>query len=54
MGSTETLSKTETILNRISWISEQDKNKCYDSLMHLYNQESLEQCFHELDGRLWG
>ena len=51
MGSTETLSKTETILNRISWLSEQDKNKCYDSLMHLYNQESLEQCFHELDGR---
>ena len=51
MGSTETLSKTETILNRISWLSKQDKKKCYDSLMHLYNQESLEQCFHELDGR---
>ena len=51
MGTTETPYKTETILNRISWLSEQDKNKCYGSLMHLYNQESLEQCFHELDGR---
>ncbi len=51
MGTTETLTKTETILNRISWLSEQDKNKCYGSLMHLYNQESLEQCFLELDGR---
>jgi group II intron reverse transcriptase/maturase len=50
MGITETLSKTDTILNRIFWLSEQDKNKSFGSLMHLYNQESLEQCFHELDG----
>lgn len=47
---TETYSKTETILNRISWLSEQNKNKCFGSLMHLYNSESLEQCFHELEG----
>lgn len=51
MGTTETRYKTETVLNRISWLSEQDKNKCYGSLMHLYNQESLERCFHEIDGR---
>jgi len=51
MRSTEISPKTETILKRISWLSMQDKNKCFDSLMHLYNQESLEQCFHELNGR---
>src|SRR3990167_2308989 len=50
MGVTEALTKTDTILNRISWLSEQDKTKCFGSLMHLYNQESLEQCFHELNG----
>lgn len=50
MGTTETQSKTDTILKRIFWLSEQDQNKCFDSLMHLFNQESLEQCFRELDG----
>lgn len=49
IGITESLSKTDTILKRIFWLSEQDKNKRFDSLMHLFNQESLEQCFHELD-----
>jgi RNA-directed DNA polymerase len=47
---TETLTKTDTILKRIFWLSEQNRNKSFGSLMHLYNQESLEQCFHELDG----
>ena len=47
---TETLNKTDTILKRIFWLSEQDKEKCFGSLMHLFNQKSLEQCFHELDG----
>jgi group II intron reverse transcriptase/maturase len=50
MGMTETLSKTETVLNRIAWISEQNKDKEFESLMHLFNHESLEQCFHQLDG----
>jgi RNA-directed DNA polymerase len=47
---TETLTKTDTILKRIFWLSEQNRNKSFGSLMHLYNQESLERCFHELDG----
>ncbi len=50
MGMTETLSKTETVLNRIAWLSEQNKDKEFESLMHLFNHESLEQCFHQLDG----
>lgn len=49
MGTTETLNKTDTILKRIAWLSEQDKNKEFGCLMHLFNQESLKQCFHELD-----
>jgi len=47
---TETFNKTDTILKRISWLSGQDERKCFGSLMHLFNQESLEQCFHELNG----
>ena len=50
MGTTESLTKTETILNRIAWLSEQDKNKEFGSLMHLFNSESLHQCFHRIDG----
>jgi len=51
MRVTETQTKTDTILNRIAWLSEQDKKKSFDSLMHLYNVESLKQCVQELDGR---
>lgn len=47
-GMTETLSKTETILNRISWLSTQNRHKSFGSLMHLYNPESLKQCYLEL------
>jgi len=50
MGVSETQSKTDTILNRIAWLSEQNHKKSFDSLIHLYNVESLKQCIHELDG----
>lgn len=40
---------TETKLNRIAWLSERDKGKKFECLMHLFNQESLLNCFHELD-----
>src|SRR3990172_4420237 len=50
MGMTESLSQTETILNRIAWLSEQNKDKEFGSLMHLFNSESLIQSFHRLDG----
>ncbi len=42
-------SATNTKLNRIAWLSKQDSRKEFECLMHLYNQESLIECFHELD-----
>lgn len=42
-------SATTTKLNRITWLSKQDSRKEFECLMHLYNQESLIECFHELD-----
>jgi len=42
-------SATNTKLNRIAWLSKQDSRKEYECLMHLFNQESLIECFHELD-----
>jgi RNA-directed DNA polymerase len=42
-------SATNTKLNRIAWLSKQDSGKTFECLMHLYNQESLIECFHELD-----
>ena len=51
MAPTETKYDTNTKLNRIAWLSEQDPHKEFACLMHLYNEESLTQCFHELDGK---
>jgi group II intron reverse transcriptase/maturase len=42
-------SVTKTKLNRIAWLSEQDPDKKFECLMHLFNAESLQECFHELD-----
>ena len=42
-------SVTNTKLNRIAWLSEQDPDKKFECLMHLFNAESLRECFHELD-----
>jgi group II intron reverse transcriptase/maturase len=42
-------SATNTKLNRIAWLSKQDSRKEFECLMHLFNQESLIECFHELD-----
>lgn len=42
-------SATTTKLNRIAWLSKQDPRKEYECLMHLFNEESLIECFHELD-----
>jgi RNA-directed DNA polymerase len=43
--------KTETKLKRIAWLSSKDTNKEFSNLMHHFNEESLEGCFHELDGK---
>ena len=45
-----TIQETDTILKRIAWLSGQDNEKSFGSLMHLYNVDSLKQCFLELDG----
>ena len=50
LGSTETCLDTDTKLKRIAWLSASDPRKRFDSLMHLFNVESLAACFHELDG----
>jgi len=42
---------TGTKLRRIKWLSSQDKGKEFNNLMHLFNEEALEQCYQELDGR---
>jgi RNA-directed DNA polymerase len=42
-------SATNTKLNRIAWLSKQDPRKEFECVMHLFNQESLIECFHELD-----
>jgi RNA-directed DNA polymerase len=39
----------ETKLKRIAWLSSKDKQKVFNNLMHLFNEESLTVCFNELD-----
>lgn len=51
MGTSETLSLTQTKLNRIAWLSKQDSRREFECLMHLFNTESLLECFHSIDGR---
>ena len=51
MSTPETHQTTDTILRRIAWLSSREASKRFDSLMHLFNQESLAGCFHALDGR---
>lgn len=42
-------SGTITKLNRIAWLSKQDINKEFECLMHLFNIESLLECYHGLE-----
>ena len=51
MGTTETRETTTTKLARIAKLSASDRLKRFDSLMHLFNEESLAACFHGLNGR---
>jgi RNA-directed DNA polymerase len=51
MGTTETQSITKTKMNRIALLSKGDSRRSFESLMHHFNEESLKECFHELDGR---
>jgi RNA-directed DNA polymerase len=51
MGASESLLITKTKLNRIALLSKQDPRRSFESLMHHFNEESLKECFHELDGK---
>jgi RNA-directed DNA polymerase len=51
MGTIESLSNTKTKLNRITLLSKGDPGRSFLSLMHHFNEESLIECFHELDGK---
>ncbi len=51
MGTTETRQSTATKLARIAKLSAGDSLKRFDSLMHLFSEESLAACFHGLNGR---
>lgn len=51
MGTTETRESTATKLARIAKLSASDPSKRFNSLMHLFTEESLAACFHALDGR---
>ena len=49
MRPTESLNTTETKLKRIAWLSERDSKKKFSCLMHYFNEESLKECFNQLD-----
>lgn len=51
MKTTDISTKTETKLQRIAWLSKRDPHKQFNWLMHHYNEESLKECFHKLDGK---
>lgn len=51
MGATETQTLTKTKMNRIALLSKGDPRRSFESLMHHFNEESLKECFHELDGK---
>ena len=50
MNTTEIQESTETKLRRIAWLSKRDKTKEFGSLMHHFNEKSLEECYHSLAG----
>lgn len=51
MKTSDFQNKTETKLKRIAWLSSRDKDKRFNNLMHLINEESLKACYYELDGK---
>lgn len=51
MGTPESQTDTNTKLKRIAWLSSRDETRQFDSFMHHFNEESLEDCFHRQDGR---
>ena len=51
MSTTETQPMANTPLERIAWLSTQNADQTFTSLMHHVNVEFLRCCFEQLDGR---
>ncbi|MCU7882569.1 MAG: group II intron reverse transcriptase/maturase [Candidatus Thiodiazotropha sp. (ex Lucinoma annulata)] len=51
MGASESQIDTTTKLKRIAWLSSRDKSRQFDCVMHHFNESSLEDCFHQQDGK---
>jgi group II intron reverse transcriptase/maturase len=51
MRAPESQGNTDTALAEIAWLSANNPNQVYHSLMHQINVESLSRCFDRLDGR---
>ncbi len=51
MRTTDSQLTTATQLERIAWLSAQDKVKIFRCLMHHVDAESLRACYSLLDGR---
>lgn len=51
MRTTESQTNTETELAKIAWLSAQNPDQVFHSLMHHVNKDSLRRCFDKLDGQ---
>jgi RNA-directed DNA polymerase len=47
----ESILDTATKLRQIAELSQRKPGEVFNNLMHLFNKQSLRECFHELDGR---
>ena len=51
MRTLESQETTDTVLAKIAWLSSQDPNRVFHSLMHHINEGSLRGCFEKLNGK---
>jgi RNA-directed DNA polymerase len=51
MRATESQENTDTALAKIAWLSAQNPQQVFHSLMHHFNVDSLRRCFDKLDGK---
>lgn len=51
MRTSESQIYTDTTLTEIAWLSTNNPDQVYHSLMHHFNEDSLRHCFDKLDGR---
>ena len=49
MITSEYQANTTTKLERIAWLSSLDKDKRFNNLMHLFNEDALQICYRELN-----